>query len=263
MKALLLAGGLGTRLLPLTAIWPKCLMPINGIPLLQYWIEELERAGVEQVLVNSHYLADEVATFVARKKWNTDVQIIFEPTLLGTAGTIRKNHGFFSSDDALIIHADNWSSCILKDLIDHHEKRRPTYTKMTMLTFEAKNPERCGIVDLDDFGVVSAFYEKISNPPSRNANAAVYVMTSELIQLISQDESCFDISIDVIPKLVGKISTFKNVGFHRDIGTIDELLAAQNDIKMPAKRMDPDDEWVKYYSNHSIHQNLEKLINEH
>ena len=69
MKALLLAAGLGSRLKPLTNEWPKCLMPINGKPLLEIWLDSLLEAGIKEILVNVHHHSQEVIDFLSRKKF--------------------------------------------------------------------------------------------------------------------------------------------------------------------------------------------------
>ena len=87
-RALLLAAGLGTRLRPLTNHVPKCLVPIKGKPLLGYWLDLLLRAGIERVLVNTHYLPDPVRRFCAESPWANRIDLVHEESLAGTAGTI-------------------------------------------------------------------------------------------------------------------------------------------------------------------------------
>ena len=94
-RALLLAAGLGTRLRPITLHTPKCLVPIKGEPLLGHWLRKLEIAGCDSVLINTHYLADQVEAFL--KGWQSStmvVQTVHEPQLLGTAGTLLANQAF-------------------------------------------------------------------------------------------------------------------------------------------------------------------------
>ena len=92
MKALLLAGGTGTRLQPLTKFIPKCLAPIRGRPLLDYWIAALVESGINEILINTHYLSHLVEFYVKNSSWKNNVTLINEATLLGTGGTISENH---------------------------------------------------------------------------------------------------------------------------------------------------------------------------
>src|SRR5205807_2788093 len=88
-KAILLAAGMGTRLGQLTQEVPKCLLPINGIPLLELWLGKLEQSPVEEVLINTHWLPDGVRKFLQdRKPSRLTIHECFEPSLLGSAGTL-------------------------------------------------------------------------------------------------------------------------------------------------------------------------------
>src|SRR5258708_1518488 len=110
MRALLLAAGLGTRLRPITNTIPKCLVTINGRPLLGYWLDLLLGSGeIERVLVNLHYFPDTVRQFVASSRWRQRVDVVHEDTLLGTGGTVLANAGYFSRDALMVVHADNLS----------------------------------------------------------------------------------------------------------------------------------------------------------
>ena len=94
-RALLLSGGLGTRLRPLTDTTPKCLIPIKGKPVLEYWLDMLLNAGVQRVLVNTHYLPEQVREYCAASRWSDQIDLVHEDQLLGTAGTLRANHKYF------------------------------------------------------------------------------------------------------------------------------------------------------------------------
>src|SRR5262249_8718461 len=107
MRALLLAAGLGTRLRPLTNRVPKCLVRINGIPLIDYWFDLLLKTSVERVLVNTHHLADVVRLHVAQSRWRDRIDLVHEANLLGTGGTILENSEYFKQRPFLVAHADN------------------------------------------------------------------------------------------------------------------------------------------------------------
>ena len=112
MKAYLLAAGKGTRLKPYTDRHPKCLIPINGTPLLAIWIELLARHGVTEILINTHHHADQVKQFLvrARTEVSMGIRTVFEPQLLGSAGTILQNRRFIAGDpDFIVAYADRKS----------------------------------------------------------------------------------------------------------------------------------------------------------
>lgn len=231
MKALLLAAGLGTRLRPLTETVPKCLVPIHGKPLLDYWLDLLFEAGIDRVLINCHWLAEKVASHVETSRWRTRIDLVSEPQLLGTGGTIVKNRGYFGDDAFLVAHADNLTDFDVRGLIRAHA-RRPTGCALTMLAFRTDDPRSCGILELDGLGIVRAFHEKVENPPGDLANAAVYVMESEVVDAAAQIGRDFvDLSTEILPRFVGRIFSVETSGYHRDIGSLESLRRAHIEFK--------------------------------
>lgn len=230
MKAVLLAAGLGTRLRPLTDAVPKCLVPIHGRPLLAIWLESLDAAGIGPFLVNTHHLAADVQRFVELSPYHSDVTLVHEPSLLGTGGTLLANRSFFGRGPVLVAHADNICLCDWRAFVRAHENRTPG-TVLTMMTYVTDTPESCGIVQLNDRGVVIGFHEKVANPPGNLANGAVYIVEQEVVEFMAAlPTSTVDFSTEVLPHFVGRMQTWQNVGPHRDIGTISSWQAAQADV---------------------------------
>ena len=227
MKALLLAAGLGTRLKPITNDIPKCLVPINGKPLLQYWLENLYQVGVNEFLINTHYLHEKVESFVENSPFKNKIKLLYEEELLNTGGTILFNKNYFNKDESfMIVHADNLCFCDFKSFINKH--KNDDYD-LTMMLFKTKYPKSCGVVKLNDEGIVEEFHEKVENPPSSLANAAVYICNYNIFTFLeSLNKKYIDFSLDVIPKYIGKINTYINNEYHIDIGTPETYLEAQN-----------------------------------
>ena len=223
MKAILLAAGLGTRLRPLTDTVPKCLVPIGGKPLLGYWLDALAEAGIIDILINLHHLADQVRSYVQARPDSQNITLVYEKELLGTAGTIRENADFFKEEQVMVIHADNFCTADLKKFIMAHD-RRPAGTEITMMTFITDQPETCGIVETNSFGVVTAFHEKVKNPPGNIANGAVYIWEPSVIKSLGESEKIpFDISCDVVPDYIGRVNSWLNNGLLVDIGSEERL----------------------------------------
>ena len=219
MKVLLLAAGEGTRLRPVTNTIAKCLVPINGKPLLEYWLENLSKVGVDEFLINTSYLKEQVEEFVKTSKYADKITLVYEPKLLNTAGTLLANKEFFKNEAFMLVHADNLSFCDFKAFIDAHNTR-PNGCDITMMTFKTDNPSACGIVELDSDGVVQKFHEKVKKPPSNLANGAVYICEPNIFSFLeSLGKKEIDFSLDVLPKYMGKINTYQNKIYHRDIGT--------------------------------------------
>jgi len=221
MRALLLAAGFGSRLRPLTEDIPKCLITINGRPLLEYWINMLYDGDVFPMLVNLHHHADKVANFIANSSYNKFVAAVYEEKLLGTGGTLLRNRHFFGSESFMLIHADNLSIFDVRAFISHH-RNRPAGCEITMMTFKTTTPHTCGIVETDEKGCVRAFHEKVANPSSNLANGAVYIIEPSIFNYLeSLNKEFIDFSIEIIPNYIGRISTFHNDIYHRDIGTLE------------------------------------------
>jgi mannose-1-phosphate guanylyltransferase len=226
MKAILLAAGFGTRLRPLTNLIPKCLVTINDKPLLEIWLEKLFRAGIDRVLINTHYLSNVVEDFVGQSEFKCKIDLFHEPVLLGTAGTLLACENFIDNEPFLLAHADNLSSFNVLDFINAHQNR-PPHCNMTMMLFKTDDSKSSGIVELNELGVVVNFHEKSLSPPSNLANAAVYIMEADLIQSYkSSVPKVTDISTEIIPTNLGRIFTYLNSRYHRDIGNLESLRLA-------------------------------------
>jgi len=217
---------MGTRLRPLTETVPKCLVQIGEKPLLEYWLDTLVNVGIKEILINTHYLSEQIESFVETSKYKKYITLTYEPVLLNTGGTLLHNKRFFEGDSILFIHADNFSVCDYQAFIQAH-RQRPDNTIGTMMTFDTDNPESCGIVKKNSTGIMTGFYEKIKNPPSNLANGAVYIFEPDIFDVLKQEQkiNC-DFSNDILPKLIGKLYTFHNNFCHIDIGTIDNYQLA-------------------------------------
>lgn len=223
MKALLLAAGLGTRLRPLTDHTPKCLVPIGDRPLLSIWVDLLLSTGIREIVINTHYLADQVEAWWWQHPNRNCLRLAHEPVLLGTAGSLLQHVPGDQKEPILVAHADNLIDADLSAFLAAH-RVRPSDCDMTMMLFHTDEPQRCGIVERDEAGRVVAFHEKVQHPPSDLANAAVYVMEASVLrELRAWDPSPVDLSLDVIPRQLGHIATWVLDGYLRDIGTPEAL----------------------------------------
>jgi D,D-heptose 1,7-bisphosphate phosphatase len=228
VKALLLAGGLGTRLHPLTDKVPKCLVPIAGRPLLDIWVEHLVEAGIAEARINTHALADVVRAYIERVNADGRLRLAesYEPVLLGSAGTVTANADLAdAADQIIIIYADNLTDIDLRPLIAFH---RWHGDPLTMVLFRAPNPRTCGIAELDAEGRVVSFVEKPERPVSDLANAGVYILTAAAYREIAALEA-FDLGFDVLPRFVGRMRGWVWGGYYLDVGTHDILERARRE----------------------------------
>ena len=227
-KALLLAGGLGTRLRPLTDTMPKCLVPILDRPLLDYWVDRLAEAGIDEARVNTHALAEQVRAYIAGVNSRGHVHLTesHEPTLLGSAGTVTANADLADlADQVVIIYGDNLSDIDLRPLLHFH---RSHDDPLTMVLFHAPEPRACGIAQLDAAGRIVSFVEKPEHPASDLANAGLYVVDASAYREIAALQA-FDLGFDVLPRFVGRMRGWVWGGYYLDIGTHKALERARED----------------------------------
>jgi len=219
MKAFLLAAGLGTRLRPLTDSTPKCMLPIDGRPLLDIWLDALAKAGVHEVLVNLHHLAGVVRAHVAARGGPPAVRLVEEPRLLGSAGTLLANRDFVAGEEMfLAVYADNLTDFDLDVLVSAHRAHRRGGAVATLTLFHAPRPSECGIVDVED-GRVVGFVEKPAQPRGDLANAGMYALHPSVLDLIDGPPPR-DIGYHLLPRLVGRAWAVNlDDSYFIDIGT--------------------------------------------
>jgi mannose-1-phosphate guanylyltransferase len=227
MKAFLLAAGRGSRLRPITDHTPKCLVEVGGRALLDIWLDALAKAGVDEVLVNTHHLAEQVAAHVGLRPAPPVVRLSHEPDLLGSAGTLRANRHFVAAEDMfLVINADNLTDFDLGVLVDAHRAAAPI---ATLSVFRASRPSECGIVETDADGRVVAFVEKPASPRSDLANAGMYAFHPRALAEIPAGLPR-DIGFDLLPRLAGRArAVLIDDCFFFDIGTAAALQRARRE----------------------------------
>jgi mannose-1-phosphate guanylyltransferase len=232
MKAFLLAAGVGNRLRPITDTVPKCMVAIDDRPLLDIWLDSFDRAGVDEVLINLHHLPDVVRRHVAARTGPPAVRLVFEPELLGSAGTLAANHQWVAGEDFfLACNADNLTDFDLRELIDAH---REFGAAATLTVFHSPNPSAGGVLELDHTGQVISFAEKPAVPASDLVNAGMYAFSPDLIDEIKRTPS--DIGYDLLPSLAGRARAIAVDGYFRDIGTPEAYRRAREEWPPRAAR---------------------------
>jgi mannose-1-phosphate guanylyltransferase len=224
MKAFILAAGNGTRLRPLTETVPKCLLPIQGVPLLEIWLNNCKAAGITDVLVNAHAHAGAVKEFAATQKSGVKVSVVEEPQLLGSAGTLAENRAFVAGEEAFfILYGDVLTTVDLRRMLDfHRQKNLPA----TLGICQVADPGRCGIVTMDENAVIQEFVEKPAHPASNWAFSGVMI-AGEQIFASASDHCPADIGFDVLPRLAGKMAGYAISEYLIDIGTLENYHMAQ------------------------------------
>jgi mannose-1-phosphate guanylyltransferase len=227
MKAFLLAGGLGTRLRPLTDQTPKCLLPIHGRPMLEVWLSQLAQCQIDEVLVNTHHLHKQVETFAQTWKSTPKLRLAHEPSLLGSAGTLSANRSFVENEEIfLVCYADNLTAFDVSALAKALRAKIKERPLGVMALHRSEEPHRCGIATLDEKGWIHEFVEKPQNPKSNLANSGLYAFHRDALDLLPAKTPA-DISYDFIPKLIPRLLSLEMNAPLIDIGTVEAYENAQ------------------------------------
>ena len=224
MKAFLLAAGYGSRLRPLTDKVPKCLLPVQGTPMLQIWLDTCARFGVDEILINVHAHAAAVQDFLHKHPHRTRVHVVEEEQLLGSAGTLLKNREWVASERCFwVFYADVLHQADLAAMQKIHEARQPA---ATIGAYCVSDPRRCGILDLGDDDTVVGFVEKPTHPRSNLAFSGILLGSQRLLDAVPLQAQS-DLGFDVLPRLVGHMVAYRINSYLMDIGTIENYQMAQ------------------------------------
>lgn len=232
MKAVVMAGGEGTRLRPLTFHCPKPLVPVVNKPVMQHILELLRRHRVEEVVVTLHYLADQIrATFGDGSDFGLKIRYTVEDTPLGTAGSVKLAERWLKDEPFFIISGDSLTDMDLTALREFHHKKR---AMVTLALVRVSNPLEYGVVITEEEGRIRRFLEKPdwSEVFSDTINTGIYYMEPEVLERVPEGQP-FDWSKDVFPRLLqeGKpLYGFLSEDYWCDIGNLQVYRQAQVDV---------------------------------
>ncbi|TDC74431.1 mannose-1-phosphate guanyltransferase [Streptomyces hainanensis] len=232
MKAVVMAGGEGTRLRPMTASMPKPLLPVANRPIMEHVLRLLKRHGLTETVVTVQFLASLVKNYFGDgEELGMDLTYAHEEKPLGTAGSVKNAEEALRSDSFLVISGDALTDFDLTDLIRFHRERGAL---VTVCLTRVPNPLEFGITIVDDDGRVERFLEKPTwgQVFSDTVNTGIYVMEPEVFDYVDPDIPV-DWSGDVFPKLMkeGKpVFGYVAEGYWEDVGTHESYVKAQADV---------------------------------
>jgi NDP-sugar pyrophosphorylase family protein len=239
MKAVVMAGGHGSRLRPLTDLMPKPLMDIDGTPVMSHVLRLLRRHGIHEAVVTVRYLADQIIThFGDGAEWGMKLSYAREAgPALGTAGAVRAAADLLDEEDFLVVSADALTDIDLGALAAYHGKNE---SLATVCLTEVADPAGFGIAELAADGRIERFLEKPGPELAfgNTVNTGIYLMARRILDWVAPHGPC-DWADDVFPRLLAEGAAFygyQSVGYWRDIGTHTALSAARDDVLTGAYR---------------------------
>jgi NDP-sugar pyrophosphorylase family protein len=249
---MILAGGLSTRLYPLTKQVPKPLVPVAGEPNAVHLIRYLKSYGIDEIAINVHYLADMIKNALGDgSAYGVHLEYLYEPVLLGSAGAVEQMKYYLSDAPFVVVGCDDLTDIPLDHLLEFHKQKRAV---ATIGLVQCENVEQYGVVVTDADGKIVGFQEK---PPkgteiSKLVNTGIYAFTPEIFDYIPSGVF-YDFGKQVFPALQQGGKAFYGFdargAYWCDIGTPDEYRRATNDVlrgefKIPGHVPVRSDVWI-------------------
>ncbi len=235
MQALILAGGKGTRLRPLTVYTPKPIVPVLNKPFLLYQIEILRRAAITDITLSLNYLPDKIEQILGDgSQFGVNLRYLTEPHPLGTGGAY-KFAAEAIGETTVVFNGDILTDLDISEVIEHHRAKK---SAATLTLFPVENPSAYGLVETVEDGRILRFLEKpkpeeFENLPTNNINAGIYVLEPEILDIIPKGKNC-SFEYNVFPDILSLGKPFHafimEKNYWRDIGTPSSYLQAHHDF---------------------------------
>lgn len=231
MKALILAGGEGTRLRPLTLNTPKPIVPVANIPFLRYQIELLRQHNIREVILSLSYQPSKIEALLGDgSSLGTRIHYVVEQSPLGTAGAF-KNAELLLNEATVVFNGDILCELDITEVIRHHQSRKAT---ATLVLTRVENPSAYGLVETTSDGRITRFLEKpkADEITCNTINAGTYVLEPEVLQVIPPGEN-YSFERGVFPSLLKdqkRMQAYVAQGYWIDIGTPQKYLQVHQDL---------------------------------
>lgn len=224
-SAVILAGGLGTRLRSIVADRPKALAPVCGRPFLAILFEQLSLAGFEHAVLCTGYMGESIFRTFGSRYGTLQIDYSQEHEPLGTAGSLRRALNLIRSDPVLVMNGDSYCKADLGAFLKRHLQSR---VSASIVVFRKTDAARYGRVVLGQNDRILEFAEKSAQGSGGYVNAGIYLLDRAVIQGIP-DDGMVSLERDVFPALVGKgVAGYAAAGPFLDIGTPESFAAAQS-----------------------------------
>lgn len=262
-EAILLVGGFGTRLRPLTNHRPKPMLPIASLPVTEHQLAMARRAGIKRIVLATSYLSEVfIPYFGDGAKWGMEIKYAVEKEPLGTGGAIRNAAAHLAGEaEVVIFNGDVLSSHNLKSQLDLH---RNSNADVTLHLTPVTDARTYGCVPTDGNGRVTAFLEKMENPVTNTINAGCYVFDKSVIAAIPENE-VISVERQTFPALISenkKVMGYIENAYWLDIGTPNALMKGSRDLVSGAADSDALDNYKFAHRNHNFVSLSEKISGE-
>lgn len=230
MKALFLAGGMGTRLRPLTDKLPKPMVPVMGKPLLERNIKRLKTFGINEIVLSTCYRSEHFEDYFNRVDTGVHISFVPEEVPMGTGGAIKNAERFFD-DTFLVFNADIISDLNISEMLSFHKSRK---ADVTIAITHVKDPTRYGVIEFDDCGYALTFKEKPQphEVVSNYINAGVYIFEPDVLKMIPKGRPV-SVEREIFPKMLNegkRIAVYKGCNYWIDLGTPEKYIQVHQDI---------------------------------
>lgn len=245
-KAVILAGGRGERLKPLTDNIPKPMLPVNGKPILLYQIELLKNYGIKNFVICGHYLFEKIKEFFGDgSSFGVSISYMQEKGFMGTGGAIKNAEGLLNST-FLLVYGDEFIRMNIRKLMDFHRKKRAL---ATLVLHKTDHPEDSDLIELSRSLKVQRIYPKNKRRPKGLvlAKTGIYVMEPEILRFIKL--SRIDLDREVLPSVISRKNVYGYVTdeYIKDVGTPDRYESIRKRLERTGN--DCKDYKAPYYPN--------------
>ena len=234
MQALILAGGFGSRLRPLTLHTPKPVLTLVNRPILSYQLELLKRAGIDDVILSLNYQPEKIQEVIGDgEKYGVKIRYVIESVPLGTAGAVKFAEKFITQT-TVILNGDNLINLDIANFVNYHREKRST---ASIVVQRMENPLGYGLIEIDSENRVLKFLEKpsaedLTKISTRTVNAGTYILEPNALDLIPPGEN-YSFEYGVFPALLDRnenFFAFVDESYWLDVGNPSRYLLAHQDI---------------------------------
>jgi mannose-1-phosphate guanylyltransferase / phosphomannomutase len=250
MKAVIMAGGFGTRIQPLTASVPKPMLQVLNVPMVEHILQRVKEVRITEIVILLFFKPEVIKKhFKEGKKWGVNISYITPDSDFGTAGAVGQAREILQGEPFIIISGDLVTDFDLKKIIAFHEAKK---SLLTITLTPVENPLQFGVVITDENGQIVRFLEKPSwgEVFSDTINTGIYVLEPEILEYIPQS-GAYDFSKDLFPALMQdevKLWGCKIEGYWRDVGNPQSYRDVHKDILGGAIQFDLPGKLVRYES---------------